>query len=66
LLFGLVVPTPIAAAVIVGITMLAVFLDLRRRRELLFLGNLGIPDPVILALAALMPMTGEIVVRVLQ
>jgi len=66
LLFGLVVPTAIAAAAIIGITAVVVFLDLRRRTELVFLGNIGTGSAVIAVCATIMPLTGEIVVRLLQ
>jgi len=63
LLFGLVIPVPLAAVAIAGIATLAVFLDLRRRHELLFLGNLGVSDVVIFGLSAVIPVAAEIAVR---
>jgi hypothetical protein len=55
-------PNIAAEALLLGLVALAVVLDARRRREDLFLGNLGIPAGVI-ALAALpLAMVAELLI----
>lgn len=45
---------------LLAITGLAVYLDARRRREDLFLGNLGIPAAAFVAVALVLPLILEI------
>ena len=66
ILFTLVVPSFAAAALIVGVTALLTTMEGRRRNEHVFLANLGVQVWFLALAAAVLPLVGELAVRLLR
>ena len=66
ILFTLVVPSFAAAALIVGVTALLTTMEGRRRNEHVFLANLGVQVWSLALVAAVLPLVGELAVRLLR